>query len=209
MYLYFISDSENIKVGIAKDIRKRIKSLQTGNPYGLTVYRTVKIPEAYAKIIENDVHSYLSQYRLTGEWFDGKCKKLIDKLSDNDICNININGIDDIDDRNIVYLYEINDSEYADFIIKKYKIIFKGDAAIYVGEKRLSKFSLKIEDMLSDLDNEEKYPIYTLDKNKAIEYAKNVAIKKIEYVNSKIKSHYNIIEMLTERVNELKKLAGE
>jgi hypothetical protein len=208
MYLYFISDSKNIKVGIAKDVNKRIKSLQTGNPYNLKIYRIVEIPDAYARTIEHDMHCYLYQYKLTGEWFDGKCKKLIDMLSNNDIYN-NIIG-EKVADNDTSYLYKISDTEVSKYIITRYKIIFlKDGSARYASNKGLSKYDPELKDILSNLDNQKKYPIYTLDKSRATEYGKKVAIKNIDYINSKIKKHYNAIDMLTEEINKLQNFVGE
>jgi predicted GIY-YIG superfamily endonuclease len=71
MFIYIIGNKENKqKIGFSKDVHKRLKSLQTGNPEKLTLHHYVKIPENRVRLIEKKIHSELSYKRLSGEWFN-------------------------------------------------------------------------------------------------------------------------------------------
>jgi hypothetical protein len=56
-----------IKVGIAKNVRHRIASLQTGNPRPIELLALLVGDEA----LEKFWHYQLRDHRMTGEWFDG------------------------------------------------------------------------------------------------------------------------------------------
>jgi predicted GIY-YIG superfamily endonuclease len=58
------------KIGITKDINRRIKSIQTGNPFKLFVHHEEPIPEEQLKFIETQIHKNLSHKRSKGEWFN-------------------------------------------------------------------------------------------------------------------------------------------
>lgn len=207
MYLYFISDGKNIKIGIAKDVKKRIKGLQTGNPHKLKLYRTIEVSDLQAKKIENNIHCYLSQFRLSGEWFNGECKNIIDSLSDEEICNT---IIEHTTNNNFTYLYEVCNVEYADGILRKHKLLYSKDGSVKFADKRkIGKYGPTIEDILANLDNCDKYPIYTFDEHKTAGYVKEVIQNQIKYVNSKIKRHYSIINELSEKIDKLQHLNGE
>lgn len=69
--VYFIRDGLGcMKIGISKDIRRRLKELQTANPvkleyyYGLTVH-SMKA----ARRIEKEIHEIFQKDRMFGEWF--------------------------------------------------------------------------------------------------------------------------------------------
>lgn len=64
--VYFISDGEFIKIGIATNIKSRLCKLQTGNARPLKV---VKLIEGYRKT-ERIFHNLFKYERLEGEWFD-------------------------------------------------------------------------------------------------------------------------------------------
>lgn len=56
-----------IKVGVAKDVHARMRTLQTGNPRPLRLLYA--LPGAHA--LEATFHRKLRRSRLCGEWFDG------------------------------------------------------------------------------------------------------------------------------------------
>ena len=67
--IYFITDGRYTKIGYSYEPDKRLKELQTGNPFPL---RLVKVVNGdYGD--EGKIHRSLSLYRLNGEWFDFKC----------------------------------------------------------------------------------------------------------------------------------------
>lgn len=75
------------KVGIARDIEKRVAQLQTGNPAQLEVAWSVEIPSRPLAInIEREVHRALAQFHVSGEWFKCTYKQMVMGLP----CGVNI-----------------------------------------------------------------------------------------------------------------------
>ena len=94
--VYFISDGHgHIKIGITSNINERIKALQTGNPYPLTVRKaitTLKYPDCD---LEKWLHHYFSESNckttsLTSEWFheDEKINDFLNLSNDEISCFI-------------------------------------------------------------------------------------------------------------------------
>lgn len=73
MAVYFIGDSEaaRVKVGIAKDVRRRLSQLQVGCPVELELIGHVEGPED--SFIEWQAHKLLKAVgsHIRGEWFAG------------------------------------------------------------------------------------------------------------------------------------------
>ena len=74
IYVYFISSGKGkkapIKIGVSKNIDKRIDELQTGNPNKLHLLSAIEctsIKRAYN--LEGYLHHKLRRFRLVGEWF--------------------------------------------------------------------------------------------------------------------------------------------
>ena len=55
------------KIGIATNVQKRMKQLQTGCPYPIELFAAVKCIDP--RTIEKDLHLMLDFYRQQGEWF--------------------------------------------------------------------------------------------------------------------------------------------
>ena len=69
-YVYVIKNplNETVKIGVAQDVDKRIKQLQTGAGIELElIYKSLICSNAFS--IENDVHKEFDEYRTFGEWF--------------------------------------------------------------------------------------------------------------------------------------------
>ena len=69
-YIYVIKNplNETIKIGVANDVEKRIKQLQTGAGIELElIYKSMICSNAFS--IEKDVHKHFEEYRTFGEWF--------------------------------------------------------------------------------------------------------------------------------------------
>jgi predicted GIY-YIG superfamily endonuclease len=76
------SNDGRYKIGIAKNPKRRIKQLQTGNSDLLTLiesYETIN-----ARRIESSLHSKYSYARKEGEWFDLSINEEIEFISE---CN--------------------------------------------------------------------------------------------------------------------------
>lgn len=75
--VYAVSDGTgNIKIGVAKDIAARMKSIQTGNPHTLQLLFEVVCVSPFrrdvslgAHKIEHEAHRQLAHKRMSGEWF--------------------------------------------------------------------------------------------------------------------------------------------
>lgn len=66
--IYVVGGNEApYKVGFTTNLHERLKHIQTGHPHPLRPLVTAETPNAAA--YERQVHSLLSDYRLSGEWF--------------------------------------------------------------------------------------------------------------------------------------------
>ncbi len=54
-----------VKIGVAKDVLRRLKSMNVSSPHDLTLLRTFD----GSHLIEKWLHERFAQYRLKGEWF--------------------------------------------------------------------------------------------------------------------------------------------
>lgn len=64
--LYVIVAGFRFKIGVTSDIKQRVKSLQTGCPDKIKVLYCESFNDV---CIEKKLHSILSEYKTTGEWF--------------------------------------------------------------------------------------------------------------------------------------------
>ena len=75
IYLIQMGDTQYYKIGITKDINRRIRDLQTGNPLPLTVVTTIEIDtnpkqsREFSAFIESRLHALFEYCRASGEWF--------------------------------------------------------------------------------------------------------------------------------------------
>lgn len=71
-YIYLLQcdfiDKPLYKIGISKNVERRVKQLQTGNPYKIIVLKKFKTP--YAFKIEAALHREYKIDNVKGEWFD-------------------------------------------------------------------------------------------------------------------------------------------
>ena len=84
-YIYVIKNplNETVKIGVAQDVDKRIKQLQTGAGIELElIYKSMICSNAFA--IEKDVHKYFEEYRTFGEWFKINPEVVVDFLEKQD-----------------------------------------------------------------------------------------------------------------------------
>jgi len=63
--IYFILAGEFVKIGIAKNPKKRLRDLQTANPVKLNLLYTIPGDET----LEKTLHLIFDEYRESGEWF--------------------------------------------------------------------------------------------------------------------------------------------
>jgi len=81
-YTYLIKDDDNglYKIGIAKDPQKRLKELQTGNPFQLRIVETYL--SEYSNKVEKSLHRKYSHLKKEGEWFNLSIKDEVLFLTD-------------------------------------------------------------------------------------------------------------------------------
>tara|TARA_R110001632_G_scaffold205482_1_gene329209 strand:+ start:1469 stop:1765 length:297 start_codon:yes stop_codon:yes gene_type:complete len=85
MYVYFIQSGNSkkrnpVKIGVAKNPKRRMAVLQTGNPEELTLLVVIKCDNrAEAFAIENHLHASLAKRNIRGEWFYA-CMRRINKV---------------------------------------------------------------------------------------------------------------------------------
>ena len=76
-YLYLITDCRYYKLGIAKNVEKRRRQLQTGTPNKLSIEAFYPVTDARKK--EKYLHTKYASKKRQGEWF---------ALSEKDVQNI-------------------------------------------------------------------------------------------------------------------------
>jgi hypothetical protein len=65
VWVYFIICQDRIKIGQTKNLRKRISSIRTGNPFDMSFILALEsLPS-----LEPALHDRFAEYRVTGEWF--------------------------------------------------------------------------------------------------------------------------------------------
>jgi hypothetical protein len=65
VYVVQMAKAKHVKIGVARDIAKRLRGLQSGNPERLKVLHTF----AGDYTDEKHLHGALTAWRLSGEWF--------------------------------------------------------------------------------------------------------------------------------------------
>jgi predicted GIY-YIG superfamily endonuclease len=66
--LYIMQCNNYIKIGVSKNPERRIKSLQTGNPYKIKLILAIEDSAAYD--LEYQFHKYYEKEKSVGEWFE-------------------------------------------------------------------------------------------------------------------------------------------
>lgn len=70
-FVYFITDGEFVKIGIAEDVQKRLAGIQTGNPRKVSVLFSIPVKSVKAaRVLERQLHNAYSEFAKCGEWFD-------------------------------------------------------------------------------------------------------------------------------------------
>lgn len=78
--IYFIGNGEYVKIGIANNPKKRLKSLQGANHARLHIIYTMPGNETLERLL----HTIFRDYRIRGEWFSysGALKKFVECFKD-------------------------------------------------------------------------------------------------------------------------------
>lgn len=76
-----LDNNKPIKIGVTKNLKTRLKSLQTASHCELLLVGIVKTHnECQARKIERYMHECLSEYRLHGEWFQRRSISILKRL---------------------------------------------------------------------------------------------------------------------------------
>ena len=77
VYFIFNEDSNAIKIGIAKNLARRMMSLQTSSPAILRLIKSIQVGGSKeAAELEKSLHKQFAQLRLAGEWFKAEASLL-------------------------------------------------------------------------------------------------------------------------------------
>lgn len=78
-WVYAITDQRGqaVKIGITRDLKTRLRTLQTGYPYRLAVVWSVTAPAA----LEEHLHHTFRKRRLMGEWFDFTRRNAVEAIT--------------------------------------------------------------------------------------------------------------------------------
>lgn len=76
-YLYFIIAEvaknnfayNRLKIGASDHPEFRLNELQTGNPYDLKIWYTIKVPKKIVYELERELHQKFNKFNIRGEWF--------------------------------------------------------------------------------------------------------------------------------------------
>src|SRR4029077_20848911 len=75
--IYVIAGRECIKIGISRDVRSRLRSLQSWTPEQLYLVWWAVGPRYLIRETETAAHAVLSDYRIAGEWFSVTAERAI------------------------------------------------------------------------------------------------------------------------------------
>jgi len=86
-YLYAITDSREVKLGISTSVKSRLKQLSTGSSRPIEVVWTIPagVNRYKAYKYEKKLHRLCKKYRLNGEWFQMFCLLKVYKFEINDL----------------------------------------------------------------------------------------------------------------------------
>lgn len=70
VYFMYCQQANAIKIGVARDLAKRLVSLQIGNPYLITPLAYIECPNKSSAIkLEQQLHLKFKELNIRGEWF--------------------------------------------------------------------------------------------------------------------------------------------
>ena len=73
MYVYLLESASCYKIGIAENVEKRIRQLQTGNPHKIYLIYSCPVEDrGEALRTESSLHETLRRFNKSGEWYQLK-----------------------------------------------------------------------------------------------------------------------------------------
>jgi len=82
-FVYFVQMGSigPIKIGVAKNVERRLESLQTGNPYKLKLLTMIECTNSLkAYDLERKMNSKFSNHNIRGEWFNSGILNLMHEV---------------------------------------------------------------------------------------------------------------------------------
>lgn len=71
VYFMYCQQANAVKIGIARNLTKRLVSLQIGNPYLITPLAYIECPNKFSAIeLEQQLHQKFKKLNIRGEWFE-------------------------------------------------------------------------------------------------------------------------------------------
>lgn len=68
--VYVIASGDLLKIGVARDPAKRLRTIKTGNPHGTTLVASREFMSAKSAYnVESRLHRFFHRHRKHGEWF--------------------------------------------------------------------------------------------------------------------------------------------
>lgn len=68
-YLYLVESAGHVKIGITNDVNKRLSSIRTSTPFGVSLIQSWDLGEEMVYKVEQHLHSLYSEYSVRLEWF--------------------------------------------------------------------------------------------------------------------------------------------
>lgn len=68
-FIYVIASGPYMKIGITRDLKKRIKGVECHNPHEVRLICYRRVPAHYARRAEMQIHAELAAHQHRGEWF--------------------------------------------------------------------------------------------------------------------------------------------
>jgi hypothetical protein len=80
--IYVLGCGEHVKIGVTRDIAKRIRQLEAANPLPIVLLGKRTVPLASMLITEAWLHQRFATYRVRGEWFLVSADDVLAALTD-------------------------------------------------------------------------------------------------------------------------------
>lgn len=75
VYIITCEDFKYSKIGMTKNIKQRISNLQSGCPFDLHLFLTIRTNQP--RVVEAYLHNVLSMFRIRGEWYSLKDEQFL------------------------------------------------------------------------------------------------------------------------------------
>ena len=68
-YVYLLYDERLYKIGYSTNVHRRVRALQTANPFIRIIATSRSLPRNEARILERTLHRKFNHKNVKGEWF--------------------------------------------------------------------------------------------------------------------------------------------